>query len=93
MAARIGFRNGSFWPRFGAGMDALLWALSIYMVPIAIALASVAAIFLWDDQYAVNNAQPVPLQVLHDDTGQLLPAQALEQLAAQPAVVLSLIHI
>lgn len=67
-------------------MDALLRALSVYMVPIAIALASIAAIFLWDDQYAVSPAQPLQLQVLRDDSATLNPVQAAERLARRPAV-------
>jgi diguanylate cyclase (GGDEF)-like protein len=86
MVARIGFRNGSFWPRFGAGLDALLWSMSIYMVPIAIALTSIAAVFLWDDQYAGNGPQPLKLGVLLDTSGTLGPAQALQRLDTQPLV-------
>ena len=74
------------WPRFGAAMDALLWALSIYMVPIAIGLASIAAIVLWDDQYAGGGSQPMPFQVLLDASGELNVAQAGAQLDRQPWV-------
>jgi diguanylate cyclase (GGDEF)-like protein len=86
MATRIGFRNGSTGPRFRAGMDALLWGMSIYLVPIAIAMASIAAIFLWDDQYAGAGSQPVPIQVLMEPSTHLQPAQAVAQLAGQAAV-------
>lgn len=86
MVARIDSRNARMWPRFGAAMDGLLWALSIYMVPIAIGLASIAAIVLWDDQYAGGGSQPMRFQVLLDTSGELNVAQAGAQLDRQPWV-------
>jgi hypothetical protein len=41
----------------------VLWALSIYFVPLLIALMSVAALLMWDDQYAVNGSgRPLELK-------------------------------
>jgi len=68
-----------------AGMDRVVWILSIYLVPIGIALVSVAALFLWENQYATGVSTPLQLQVLQDDSGSLTPAQALPRLvAAEP---------
>jgi len=68
-------------------MDSLLWGMSIYLVPIAIAMASIAAVFLWDDQYAGAGSKPVPMQVFMEPSTSLQPAQAAEELAALPKIV------
>ncbi len=67
-------------------MDALLWTMSIYIVPIVIGLVSIAALVLWDDQYAGAGSRPLSLQVLLDRSSQLNPTQALERLDQLPAV-------
>jgi len=72
--------------RIGAGMDALLWAMSIYMVPVAIGLVSIVALFLWDDQYGGAQSQPMAIQVLMDPAGKLDASGALERLKKQPTV-------
>ncbi len=79
-------RNGLLGPRVRAGMDALLWAMSIYLVPIAIGLVSVAALFLWDDHYAGGSSQTIPIQVLQDPTSILDERQAAQQVDRQPVV-------
>ena len=53
-----------------------MWALSIYVVPIAIGLVSVAALVLWDDQYAVGAGKPLELQVFATATEGFTPADA-----------------
>lgn len=60
-------------------MDKLLWAMSIYLVPIAIGLVSVAAIFVWDDQFAGGNSQALPMQVLLESSASLSTRQALDR--------------
>lgn len=67
-------------------MDKLLWAMSIYLVPIAIGLVSVAAIFVWDDQFAGGNSQALPMQVLLESSASLSTRQALDRLDSQPVV-------
>ena len=86
MAERMGFRNGSFALRLRVVMDAILWAMSIYMVPIAIGLVSIAAVFLWDDQYGGGQPQPTAIQVLMDPGGKLDVPQAHQQLEEVPFV-------
>ena len=82
----MGFRNGSIRARIGAGLDALLWAMSIYLVPIAICLVSVAAVVLWDDQYGDGQSQPTPIQVVQDTDGKLGVQEALARLERQPTI-------
>ena len=53
-----------------------MWALSIYVVPIAIGLVSIAALVLWDDQYAVGAGKPLELQVFATATEGFTPADA-----------------
>lgn len=67
-------------------MDALLRAIAIYIVPVAIGMASIAALLLWDDQYSGKGSQPMLLQVLLDESGRLSAAQAVERLQTQPPV-------
>ena len=86
MAARIGFRDNWLWPRLGAGLDSLLRALSIYIVPVAIAVASIAALILWDDQYSGTGSQPIQLQVLLDESASLNAVQAANRLEKLPPV-------
>lgn len=67
------------------GLDRIAWVLSIYLVPIGIAVVSGAAIFLWDDQYAVGSPKPLELRVLQDDSESLTIDQAQRRLeAVQP---------
>ncbi|HQZ04737.1 MAG TPA: EAL domain-containing protein [Burkholderiaceae bacterium] len=47
-------------------MDKLAWVLSIYLVPLGIALISIAAVSLWQDQYATGSASAVKLQTFED---------------------------
>ena len=61
-------------------MDRLVWVLSIYLVPLGIALISIAAIFVWENQFYAGNATAVKLQVLHENSESLTPEQARSQL-------------
>ncbi len=74
--------NQATWARFGVSMDKLTWLLSIYLVPLAIVLISVAAISLWNDQYSTGAAAPIKLRTLEDNTrgGTLSLEQARDQL-------------
>lgn len=67
-------------------MDKVAWALSIYLVPIGIALVSIAALFIWNDQFTRAAPIPLELRVLKDDSGTLTLPQAQGGLAASSPV-------
>lgn len=54
-----------------------MWAISIYFVPLLIALISVAALLVWDDQYAKGTSRPLELKVYTSADPDLAPAAAL----------------
>ena len=87
MPERILFWNGSSTSsRFGAALESVLWLLSIYVVPIFIALVSVAALALWGDQYSVGPNKSLELQVIGATPTPLTPAQARSEVqAARPS--------
>ena len=78
-----------------AGMDWLLWALSIYFVPLLIALISVAALLiaivsiaalvLWENQYAYSGGKALEFKVISAADGPLQPAEALPLVEASRA--------
>jgi len=83
-------RSAKFWlewtKRANAALDALLYELSVYGVPIAIAVMSVIALFAFDRQYAAETGTPLELQVLEQAGDAPEPKLALAQLAKQPRV-------
>ena len=62
--------------RFQAAVERLLWALSLYLVPLLIAVVSLAALLFWDDQYAVSGGRPLDLRVVANQKETLTPAAA-----------------
>ncbi|MBI3526082.1 MAG: sensor histidine kinase [Betaproteobacteria bacterium] len=71
---------------FSAAVDTFLYRLSVYGVPIAIALASLAALSLWQQQYHLEGASLLELTALEQTGPDLTPAQALQQLADKSVV-------
>jgi diguanylate cyclase (GGDEF)-like protein len=72
--------------RANAALDALLYGLSVYGVPVAIAVMSVIALFAFDRQYAAVTGTPLELRVLEQASDARGPEQALAQLANRPPV-------
>ncbi len=72
----------------GAAMDKLVWVLSIYLVPLTIAMVSIAAVAMWQDQYAAGSPAVVRIQTLEDSSegAPLGLQQARAALASAPAV-------
>ena len=68
--------NTPAW-RIRAALEAVLWALSIYIVPLLIALISVAALLMWDDQYATGTGRTLEFKVHTSPDLDLAPAAAL----------------
>lgn len=71
---------------FSAAVDIFLFRLSVYGVPIAIGLASLAALVLLQQQYDLDGATQLPLAILEQTEPNLSQPTALKQLADQPVV-------
>ena len=61
-------------------LEAVLRALSLYVLPVGIAVISAIALFMWDDHYLALHDQPLELRVLAERDGPLAPAQVLARL-------------
>jgi len=72
--------------RAQAGLDAFLYGLGVYAVPVAIGVVTLIALLSWRAQYPVAGAMPVGFSVLEEHGAKLDPAQALEKLRNLPAV-------
>jgi hypothetical protein len=59
-----------------AFMEWLLWALAIYFVPVLIAMVSIAALVLWEDQYAYSGGKTLEIKVFTADPGPATAAEA-----------------
>jgi diguanylate cyclase (GGDEF)-like protein len=65
-------------------LDAFLYRLSIYGVPVMIALLSLAALVLWEPEYSDHAARPVDFQMLEDRAAALDPRQAGAAISRTP---------
>ena len=72
--------------RANATLDLLLYGLSIYGVPTAIALVSLIAMFAFDRQYEAAGGKPVGFRVLEQTGDAPAPATALGRLTHRPVV-------
>ncbi|WP_240766225.1 EAL domain-containing protein [Paraburkholderia flava] len=63
-----------------AGTDRLLYAFSIYLVPLLIAAATLAVLVWSPHRFESSGALPVTLRAVHDEHAALAPAAALAQL-------------
>ena len=72
------------WPgwtkRANAALDSLLYRISVYGVPAAIAGISLIALFTFDKQYAAGAGSPLELRVFDQTGEEPAPAQALARL-------------
>ena len=59
-------------------------ALSLYVVPVAIAIVSVTALFFWADPYEAQPERTLELRALIQTGNELSPRQARDQLVLQP---------
>ena len=69
-----------------AAVDALIYSLSVYGLPIAVGVVSLAALWAWEHQYPDSGAKPLQIQVIPQTDVDLKPAQALAKLANGRAV-------
>jgi diguanylate cyclase (GGDEF)-like protein len=62
-------------------VEAVMRLLSVYLVPLGVALASVVALFFWSSNYLISGAQQLPVRVLAEAGAPLQPRAALSALA------------
>ena len=74
------------WNGADTTIDSLLFKLSVYGVPVAIALASLIALTTWESQYNVSGAKPLDFRVFEQASEMLEPIQALARLDESPTV-------
>jgi diguanylate cyclase (GGDEF)-like protein len=72
---------GSQTLRINQALDALLYGLSAYAVPLFVGLASLVAILAWKNQYPVNEPQQLEIQVVKASEGLNTPSEANISLA------------
>ncbi|MFY9314469.1 MAG: EAL domain-containing protein [Burkholderiales bacterium] len=72
--------------KFSSGLDLLLYALSVYAVPLVIGVVSAIALIGWESRYDAGEPAVLPLAVLEDPAGTLGPAGAREELRGRPRV-------
>jgi PAS domain-containing protein len=66
-------------------VEELLYRACVYAVPLAIALMTVAALFLWTSQYGITTGSPLDLRFVHESGVGLTPVEARARLAEAPA--------
>ena len=79
-------RASTFARRFGfdSALDALIYALSVYGVPVVIAAATLFAFAAWERSHENVTGEPLALAVVADPGARLDLARALEQLRVAP---------
>lgn len=63
-------------------MDGWLQRLAIFWIPALVGLLTLMAIAFWPSQYAAGSGTPVSFRVLEDQTAELSPHEALNQLVS-----------
>ena len=63
-----------------AALDALLYGLSVYAVPIAVGTVTVVAFIAWDRQYPLDSGAGLEIRVAEQADGVMTPEQALSAL-------------
>ncbi len=66
------------------GLDRLSNAIAFYVIPLAIALVSFAALFIWQDLYRSASEVQLELRVLEPTAAQLTVEEARNRLATAP---------
>ncbi|MEI8324425.1 MAG: diguanylate cyclase, partial [Betaproteobacteria bacterium] len=67
-------------------LEGLAWSISLYVIPLALALFSLAALVLWDDLYAAHSIGTLDLKVFTQSDRLLSTAEAQRKLASSPWV-------
>ena len=72
--------------RLNAVVDSLIYALSVYGVPIAVAVVTVVSLFAWEPQYPASDAIPLNIRIVEQEGADLQPSEALALLGQRPMV-------
>jgi len=72
--------------RINESVDAALYALSLYGVPIAVALVTLIAFVAWDRQYPLGGGTPLDIRVFEQVGETLTPAEAMAELRRKQPV-------
>ena len=72
--------------RIHAILDALLYCLSVFGVPAAIAVISLIALSTWNSEYLVSGGSQLEIRVYEQNEAALEPPAALERLSGKPAL-------
>jgi diguanylate cyclase (GGDEF)-like protein/PAS domain S-box-containing protein len=77
------------WLRGGTDspLDRLVYRLSIYALPAAIALATLVSLAQWEPVYPVNAGRPIPISVLEEQGAALSPREAFALLQSRGEVL------
>jgi diguanylate cyclase (GGDEF)-like protein len=67
-------------------IEVVMRLLSVYLVPVGVALASALVLVAWNSHYVASGDRPLPLRVLAETGEPLSPAAALRELAQAPLV-------
>ena len=62
-------------------LDALLYSVSVYALPLVIGVMSLLALLVWESSYPAPDATPLELQSAEQSGEALTPAQALKLVA------------
>jgi diguanylate cyclase (GGDEF)-like protein len=73
--------------RMNAAIDGFLYRFSVYAVPVAVCLASLAALILLPNQYPLEGASRLEFTFLKQDSPEQSPANVLAQMAGRPAAI------
>jgi diguanylate cyclase (GGDEF)-like protein len=76
-----------FDSRINTAVDGFLYRLSVYVVPVAVFLASLAALTLLPNQYPLEGANRLEFTSLKQDAPELSPERALAEMAGKPVSV------
>ena len=69
---------------FSAAVDSFLYQFSVYVIPVAIGLASLVALLLLQNQYPLEGASPLAISAFEQSGSSSTPQQALAELADKP---------
>ncbi len=72
--------------RAAAVLDAALRLISLYALPLTIALVTVVALLAWDAKYSDGGANALPLRVLEQTAGDMAPDEARVRLTREATV-------
>ena len=77
--------SGGVWS-INAAIDALLYSLSVYAVPIAVGAVTLIAVVAWERQYPTDRGDGLDIRVFEQVGSDLAPAQALVRLRSEAPV-------